>query len=117
MLSGCNSEQKAAGVLGYTQVTWDNESGKAPQPSSLFKAWAALTEQEKEAAVVLGYTEIIWNDHSGSESQPASADKHWIELTVCGERRRTLCMCACAPCFIVNNSGDISRFMPISFLT
>ena len=97
---------------------WDNASGKEPQPSSSRKAWAALTEQEKEAAVVLGYTEIIWNNDSGSESQPASANKHWIELTVCGERCRALHrVCVLAPCSILNNSGEISRFMPILFLT
>ena len=107
MLSGCNSEQKAAGVLGYTQVMWDNESGKAPQPSSSDKAWAALTEQEKEAAVVLGYTEIIWNDHSGFESQPASADKHWMELTVCGERGGAFVphTCVRVPCCMPRGSN------------
>ena len=36
MLSGCehNSEQVAAEVLGYTQVSWENLSGNEPQRSS-----------------------------------------------------------------------------------
>ena len=85
--SGCNSEQQAAEVLGYTEITWDNGSGKEPQPFSSEKPWGALTEQEKEAAVILGYTEIIWDDISGSEPQPDSDLKYWSELTVCGECR------------------------------
>ena len=72
---------------------WDNESGKAPQPSSSDKTWGALTEQEKEAAVILGYTEITWDNNSGSEPQPASADKHWNRLTVCGKCRHALYLC------------------------
>ena len=76
-------------MLGYTEVTWDNGSGKEPQPFSSGKTWGALTEQEKEAAVILGYTEIIWDNKSGSESEPVSALKYWSELTICGE-----CRCA-----------------------
>ena len=83
--SGCNSEQVAAGILGYTQVSWDNESGKEQQPVSADKAWAALTQHERSAAMVLGYTRATWDNKSGSESQPASADKHWAELTACGD--------------------------------
>ena len=83
----CNSEQKAAVVLGYTEVSWDNLSGKEPQPTSFETYWAALTEQEKEAAVVLGYNSNIWDNESGSEPQPASANKHWSKLTVCSEYR------------------------------
>ena len=82
---GCTSEQKAAGVLGYTQVSWDNDSGKEPQPDSDGKPWSKLSESEKVAAVVLGYTEQAWDDESGSEAQPASAIKHWDDLTSCGE--------------------------------
>ena len=85
--SGCNSEQKAASVLGYNEVTWDNPWQK--QPFSSDKAWGALTEQEKEAAVLLGYTEIIWDNLSGYETQPASLGKLWSMLTICGE-----CRCA-----------------------
>jgi len=83
--SGCNSEQVAAGILGYTQVSWDNESGKEQQPVSADKPWAALTQHERSAAMVLGYTRAMWDNKSGSESQPASADKHWAELTACGD--------------------------------
>ena len=83
--SGCNSEQVAAGILGYTQVSWDNESGKEQQPVSALKAWAALTQHERSSAMVLGYTRATWDNKSGSELQPASANKHWAELTACGD--------------------------------
>ena len=76
-------------MLGYTELTWDNDSGKEPQPLSSNKTWGALKEQEKEAAVILGYTEIIWDNLSGFERQPVSALKYWSELTICGE-------CGCA---------------------
>merc|ERR550537_790057 len=46
----CKSEQSAAEVLGYTQVAWDNVSGKEPQPSAALKYWAELTDKEKAAA-------------------------------------------------------------------
>ena len=59
--SGCNSEQVAAGILGYTQVSWDNESGKEQQPSSAKKRWTQLTFQERAAAAVLGYTGSMWD--------------------------------------------------------
>ena len=72
-------------MLGYTQVSWDNESGEEKQPASADKYWANLTDSEKAAARVLGYTEKAWDDESGSEAQPASAIKHWDELTSCGE--------------------------------
>ena len=93
--SGCNSEQKAASVLGYTEFTWDNPWAK--QPFSSDKTWGALAEQEKEAAVILGYTEIIWDNKSGSELQPASVDKHWIDLTFCGA---FLCMTPFVCCML-----------------
>ena len=83
--SGCNSKQVAAGILGYTQVSWDNQSGKEKQPASADKHWAALTQHERLAAMVLGYTRATWDNESGSESQPLSADKHWAELTACGD--------------------------------
>ena len=84
-LSGCTSEQKAAGVLGYTQVSWDNLYGQELQPSSADKHWANLTTSEKAAANVLGYTEKIWDNKSGKEKQPASIDKYWHWLSACGK--------------------------------
>ena len=82
MLSGCehNSEQVAAEVLGYTQVSWENLSGNEPQPSSHKKSWSELTHSERVAAVLLGYTGKVWDNESGSELQPASAYKSWAEL-------------------------------------
>lgn len=64
-------------MLGYTQVSWDDESGRELQPPSSEKYWAQLTDKERAAATVLGYTKAIWN-------QPASVDKYWNELTSCG---------------------------------
>ena len=96
--SGCNSEQAAAEALGYTQVSWDNLSGKEKQPSSIDKHWSELTDKEKAAAVVLGYSATSWDDESGSEPQPASADKHWAELTACGEDPTLLTCLFCFPC-------------------
>ena len=83
--SGCTNEQMAAGVLGYTQASWDNLSGQEPQPPSATKAWAALTAKEKASARVLGYTQAIWNNESGVETRPTSANKQWDWLTSCGE--------------------------------
>ena len=82
--AACNSEQDAAAVLGYTQVIWDNESGKEKQPASAKKYWAQLTDAEKAAAVVLGYTGGTWDGKGG---KPESANKYWAELTSCGRSR------------------------------
>ena len=87
----CNSEQKAAQVLGYNQVSWDNASGEERQPASADKYWANLTQSEKAAAVLLGYNGTIWDNDSGSEPQPVSAIKHWDELTSCGETETDFC--------------------------
>ena len=83
--AGCVDEQAAAAVLGYTQVTWDNESGNENPPASSNKYWAELNDQEKQAVMDMGYTAKSWDNDSGSEPQPASADKYWNQLRVCGE--------------------------------
>ena len=72
-------------MLGFTQLSWDNLSGKETQPYSSIKYWAALTENEKAAAVVLGYTQVSWDNASGSEPQPALFVKIWTELTSCAD--------------------------------
>ena len=82
--SACNSEQAAAVVLGFTQVSWDDLSGQEPQPWSMRKSWVELSGNEKSAAVLLGYTQTTWDNDSGSEPQPASAVKNWTDLTACG---------------------------------
>ena len=61
VLSACDSEQAAAAVLGYSQVTWDNESGMERVPASAAKSWSALSDNEKEAAAVLGYSQVTWD--------------------------------------------------------
>ena len=78
----------AATKFGYTQATWDNVSGKEEEPTSAYKIWSKLTDDEKAAAMVLGYTPKNWENLSGKEKYPASASKSWSELsTTCGESR------------------------------
>ena len=72
-------------MLGYTQASWDNLSGKEQQPLSSIKFWASLSANEKAAAVMLGYTQVSWDNDSGLEPQPASAVKNWAELTACAD--------------------------------
>ena len=81
----CDSEQAGARALGFTQVSWDNDSGKEPQPWSLTKKWSELTENQKAGAVALGYTEKIWDNESKSEPQPVAFKLDWDQLTTCGE--------------------------------
>ena len=70
------SEQQAAVLLGYTQVSWDNASGKEAQPASASTKWTALTAQERLAATVLRYTEQTWRAVSVTKKTP------WSDLTV-----------------------------------
>ena len=103
MLSGCehNSEQVAAEVLGYTQVSWENLSGNEPQPSSHKKSWSELRHSERVAAVLLGYTGKVWDNESGSEPQPASADKQWSELSPCADKGKYVdCVRTCLAMFV-----------------
>ena len=116
--SGCESEQEAAKALGYTQVSWDDVSGKEKQPSHTDKSWLQMTAQEKAALTVLGYIAKTWDDVSGKETQPASASKTWDKLSVCGENlfafsRRTGISVAVALCLVFiygarryNDDGD-----------
>ena len=85
MLSACESEHAGAVTLGYTKVSWNDESGQAHKPLAAFKSWAQFTANEKAGAVLLGYTQASWDNVSGSEPQPASASKSWDELLMCGE--------------------------------
>ena len=70
-------------VIGFTQLSWDNESGEEQQPLTGLQYWAALTDEEKAAGTLLGYTAASWDNLSGSEDQPAVVDKSWAELTSC----------------------------------
>ena len=83
--SECNSEQAAAKELGFSQLSWDNKSGKEKQPASFDKYFKTLTHKERLAAVVLGYTGTNWDNDSGSELQPISRDMSWSKLEACGE--------------------------------
>ena len=72
-------------MLGYTQASWDNLSGKEQQPWSTIKYWASLTSIEKAAAALLGYTETNWDNDSGSEPRPSAAFRSWSELGACND--------------------------------
>ena len=82
-------------AVGYSQVSWDDDSGEEQQPLASFLSWAALTDREKAAGALLGYTATSWDNLSGSESQPAVGDKAWAELTSCpdGEDSSTRIVC------------------------
>ena len=62
-------------MLGFSQASWDNESGQETQPASSEKYWAQLTHDERAAAGVLGYTEETW------DGSPAATRKAWAQLT------------------------------------
>ena len=78
-LSDCNSEQDAARVLGHTQTSWDNDSGRERQPASEDKDWSQLTDRERAAALRLGFNRGMW-DGLATGPQPATADMAWSEL-------------------------------------
>ena len=48
-------EQAAARTLGYTQASWDDNSGNEVEPWSTIKSWDQLTKDEQNAAKILGY--------------------------------------------------------------
>ena len=79
------SEQAAAALLGYTQTSWDDVSGKEIQPASSKKYWAKLAKHEQLAAMALGYTRKSWDNVSGRETQPPADSKYWHELKDCGK--------------------------------
>ena len=79
----CRTEEEAAKVLGYTQLSWDNISGEEKQPLSMDKYWDELTELEQVAAFELGYTPKMWDK---GKKLPPAMEKHWAELTTsCGD--------------------------------
>ena len=85
LIAGCVSEQAAAALLGYTQISWDDVSGKEIRPASAKKYWSKLAKYEKQAAMALGYTQKLWDNASGKETQPPADSKYWHELTDCGK--------------------------------
>ena len=79
----CNTEQEAAKILGYTQVSWDNLSGREQQPSCMEKDWDELADMEREAATALGYTRKMWDK---GKKLPPAMKKDWLDLTsTCGD--------------------------------
>ena len=82
--SGCTSEQVSAGLLGYTQASWDYMPN-VKQPAAENKYFLALTHKERQYAVALGYSEKTWDNLSGDEKQPATDGKTWAELSICGK--------------------------------
>ena len=116
---GCTNEQAAAGVLGYTQVSWDNKSGKEKQPSSSKKHWGDLTHSERVAAVALGYTGARW-DKGGKKDEPASAEKYWAELNACQPATQPpgkgLVMCACILSFMSNSMCEHRAYQLCVFI-
>ena len=83
----CGSEQDSATKLGYTQTSWDNVSGKEPQPSSASKSWSDLTDEERKGAEGLGcYTHDFWVYTKGRPT-----DKSWSEMTSCGRNFPIVC--------------------------
>ena len=74
----------AARTLGYTQASWDNESGNEPQPAANDKGWSEFSDKERAAATVLGYTEFTWDN--SPPAMPSSEEKSFADLTTtCGE--------------------------------
>ena len=90
-------------VLGYSQVSWDNESGEEQQPVTQFLSWAALTDDEKAAGTLLGYNATRWDNVSRSEAEPAVVDKSWSELTSCADGE---CACMDVYCVLVSSFRD-----------
>ena len=78
-MSECNSEQDAARVLGHTQISWDNDSGRERQPASEDRDWSQLTDRQMAAALVLGYNQGMW-DGLITAPQPDTANMGWSEL-------------------------------------
>lgn len=67
--------QGAAGVIGYTQETWDLEEDVSDSIEDY--AWISLPEYAKEAAIILGWNEDLW-DYGGTAW---SDEMLWNELS------------------------------------
>ena len=85
LVAECDSEQAAAKVLGYDEVSWDNWSGQERLPVPARLPWGNLIFVQKKAAKMLGYKQATWNMRQSASTQPDSFNKHWSELTACGE--------------------------------
>ena len=115
-MTECPTEQAAATVLGYTQLSWDNLNDTERQPWQSRMPWASLNSLEQQSAQILGYTQLMWDDRT---SQPASFYKKWSQLTACGKyeivciwpsvlvhcRPSTMLILAAKPCLFLVHSG------------
>lgn len=81
LMAECDSEQAAAKVLGYDEVSWDNLSGEVRTPLQARLPWAQLIFVQRKAAKLLGYSKGTWS----TGTQTESSNKQWSELTKCGE--------------------------------
>ena len=79
-------------MLGYTQVSWDDETGLVRVPLAARKPWNALTGDDKIAASLLGYTQTSWDNLSGTEPQPNVFNKQWSELATCEDGAKTFAL-------------------------
>lgn len=77
----CKSEQAALAALGYTKLTWDNDSGFEQKPWSFIKSWSFLTNNEKDAAKILGFTKKSWEKNR----RPRIYEKKWDDMTSCSD--------------------------------
>ena len=68
-------------VLGYTKLTWDNDSGSEQKPWSFIKLWSSLTKTEKDAAKVLGMTKKSWE----KKRKTGIFAKKWDDMTSCSD--------------------------------
>ena len=80
----CDGEKAAAEVLGFNQVTWDDESGTERLPLPARLPWISLTFIEKKAVKLLGFKKNTW-DYKSSSTLPAAFYKTWAELDECRE--------------------------------
>ena len=71
-------------MLGYTQASWDDSSGKVKQPLAADKSWDQLHSHERSLALALGWSKKTWENESKKEPQPAVWKKDWRELDTCG---------------------------------
>ena len=69
-------EQEAAEAFGYSERSWDNESGEEKQPHAASTLWDKLKTKKKVALKVLGYTRASWDSQ-----KPPSYYAYWEELT------------------------------------
>ena len=96
-------EQTAARTLGYTQASWDDESGREVQPWSAIKYWDQLATDEQTAAEILGFESTTWKRWTGASGYPRA----WADLATCSEAGEDVSI-ASSEC----HSCDHSKYNP-----